>query len=94
MAEVTEKYQHVKDLTEKEDYKTALDEVDRLIKENKEDDFALYLKGNIYKKQGNWQQAINNYTEAITLNPKSPATTMRRICIDILNFFNHDMFNH
>ncbi|MCH3924832.1 MAG: tetratricopeptide repeat protein [Bacteroidales bacterium] len=94
MENLTQKYQTIKDFTEKEDYSNAIKLVDELIKENNKDDMAYYLKGNIFKKQNNWQEAINNYTLAIEINPENPATTMRRICIDILNFFNKDMFNH
>ena len=36
-------------------------------------DEAYYLRGNAYRKQGNWQQALNNYQYAIDLNPESPA---------------------
>ncbi|MEG2573742.1 MAG: tetratricopeptide repeat protein, partial [Bacteroides sp.] len=28
-------------------------------------DEAYYLRGNAYRKQGNWQMALNNYLEAI-----------------------------
>ena len=36
-------------------------------------DEAYYLRGNAYRKQSNWQQALNNYRYAIDLNPDSPA---------------------
>ncbi len=32
-----------------------------------------YQKGNEYRRQGNWQMALNNYLEAIALDPESPA---------------------
>ena len=38
-------------------------------------DEAYYLRGNAYRKQSNWQQALNNYRYAIDLNPDSPAIT-------------------
>ncbi|MBE6287832.1 MAG: tetratricopeptide repeat protein [Mediterranea massiliensis] len=56
-------------------------------------DEAYYLRGNAFRKQGNWQQALNNYQQAIDLNPESPATEARRMVIDILDFYNKDMFN-
>ena len=56
-------------------------------------DEAFYLRGNAYRKQGNWQQALNNYRYAIDLNPKSPAKEAHRMVIDILNFYNKDMYN-
>lgn len=56
-------------------------------------DEAYYLRGNAYRKQGNWQQALNNYQYAIDLNPDSPAREAYRMVMDILNFFNKDMYN-
>ncbi len=56
-------------------------------------DEAFYLLGNAYRKQGNWQQALNNYQYAIDLNPDSPAREAHRMVMDILNFFNKDMYN-
>lgn len=60
--------------------------------ENKDE--AYYLRGNAYRRSENWREAINNYTRAVELNPSSPALAMRSSCIEILNFFNKDMFNH
>lgn len=56
-------------------------------------DEVFYLRGNAYRKQGNWQQALNNYQYAIDLNPDSPAREAHRMVMDILNFFNKDMYN-
>ncbi|NDV59703.1 tetratricopeptide repeat protein [Bacteroides sp. 519] len=56
-------------------------------------DEAYYLLGNAFRKQGNWQQALNNYQLAIDINPESPAADARKMVIDILNFYNKDMYN-
>lgn len=56
-------------------------------------DQAYYLRGNAYRKLGNWQQALNNYQLAIELNPQSPALGARNMVMDILNFYNKDMYN-
>lgn len=57
------------------------------------DDELFYLRGNAYRKEANWQQALNNYLEAINLNSKSPAVEAHRMLMDILEFFNKDMYN-
>ena len=44
-------------------------------------------------KMGNWQQALNNYLEAIERNPESPAVSARDMIMNILNFYNKDMYN-
>lgn len=56
-------------------------------------DEAYYLLGNAYRKQGNWQQALNNYRYAIDLNPEGPAKQAHNMAMDIMNFFNKDMYN-
>ena len=42
---------------------------------------------------GDWQQALNNYLEAIERNPESPAVSARDMIMNILNFYNKDMYN-
>ena len=56
-------------------------------------DEAYYLMGNAYRKLGDWQKALNNYQSAIELNPDSPALQARKMVMDILNFYNKDMYN-
>lgn len=88
-----EKYTILRNLTEQESYAEALKQADAFLEEDKQDDMLWYLRGNIFKKQEQWKQAIDSYTEAISINPKNPATTMRRICIDILNFYDKTLYN-
>lgn len=52
-----------------------------------------YAQGNAYRKQGNWQEAINCYIKAIELDPESPAVEAKRMLDDILDFYNKDMYN-
>lgn len=52
-----------------------------------------YKKGNEYRRQGNFQEAINSYLEAIALDPQSPAVEAKQMLDDILNFYNKDAYN-
>lgn len=52
-----------------------------------------YLLGNKYRQEGNWQEAINNYTEAIALDANSPAVHAKEMLYNILNFYNKDAYN-
>ena len=52
-----------------------------------------YLEGNKYRKEGNWQATLNNYLEAIKLDPESPAVEAKRMIDNILNYYCKDMFN-
>lgn len=52
-----------------------------------------YRKGNEFRKQGNWQEALNCYMEAIELDPGSPAVEAKRMLDDILAYYCKDMYN-
>ena len=52
-----------------------------------------YQRGNEYRRQGNWQEAINCYLEAIELDPDSPAVHAKEMLDDILNYYNKDLYN-
>ncbi len=56
-------------------------------------DRAYYLLGNAHRKKGDWQKAINNYLEAMAINPESPAANAYAIANEILDFYNKDMYN-
>ena len=80
-------------------WKNQVDEAIRELDALLQDDFAgkdeaYYLRGNAYRKQSNWQQALNDYQRAADLNPDSPAVSARRALLDILEFYNKDMYNH
>lgn len=52
-----------------------------------------YNKGNAFRKEGNWQQAINCYLEAIAIDGNSPAVEAKKMLDDILNYYNKDAYN-
>ena len=52
-----------------------------------------YKRGNEFRKQGNWQMALNNYMEAIELDANSPAVEAKKMLEDILNFYDKDSYN-
>jgi len=78
-------------------YDGKIDEAIRLLDDIIDNDSTLdeayYLRGNAYRKLGNWQQALNNYLVAMELNPDSPAHQAYQMVIEILDFYNKDMFN-
>ena len=87
----------IKELISRGEVTQAIEQLNRLLESNfPQKDTAYYLRGNAgnaYRKQGNWQQALNNYQYAMDINPESPAREARRMVIDILNFYNKDMYN-
>ena len=83
----------IKELIREGQLDTAIEQLSQYIQTNSTDDEPYYLLGNAYRKQGNWQLALNNYLEAIERNPESPAVQAHQMMMDILNFYNKDMYN-
>jgi tetratricopeptide (TPR) repeat protein len=88
------KYERIRALINEEKLDEAMQGIDEIIAKNTNQEMAYYLKGNIYRKKQDWQNAINNYSAAIEINPSSVAVGAKDMCIEILNFFNTDMYNH
>ena len=60
---------------------------------SKEQAQEYYERGNAYRKQGNWQEAINCYIQAIEIDPDSPAAEAKRMLDDIMNYYHKDAYN-
>ena len=91
---MTEKLKRAKELIGKGDVDSAIQILNQCIKDYETStDEPFYLLGNAYRKQGNWQMALNNYLEAIEKNPESPAVNAKNMLMDILEFYNKDMYN-
>lgn len=84
----------IKELIRKGNIEEAIEQLNQYIQENTAcTDEPYYLLGNAYRKQGNWQLALNNYLEATEKNPDSPAQEAKKMLMDILEFYNKDMYN-
>jgi tetratricopeptide (TPR) repeat protein len=90
---MTKTKENIKRLIDEGALQEAISQLDALIEEGCKDDELYYMRGNAYRKQCNWQQALNNYLEAISLNPESPAKEAYRMLMEILEFYNKDMYN-
>ena len=89
-----EKLNTIKELIKEGKLETAIEQLNAYIQsDTTQDDEPYYLLGNAYRKQSNWQMALNNYLEAMERNPESPATNAHQMMMDILNFYNKDMYN-
>lgn len=49
--------------------------------------------GDLSWKEQNWKECLDNYAEAIRLNPQSQAVAKREMVMMILDFYNKDMLN-
>lgn len=91
---MTEQLKDIKTLIDQGDTERAIDALTNFIRNHAHvNDEPYYLLGNAYRKKGDWQQALNNYLEAIDRNPQSPAVSARDMIMNILNFYNKDMYN-
>lgn len=54
---------------------------------------AYYMRGNAYRQQGNMRMAMNSYLESMELQPDGPAAQAYRTIQEILNFYDHDLYN-
>jgi hypothetical protein len=50
-------------------------------------------RGNEYLRRQQWKESLDSYTQAIALDAQSPAVELRRMVIDILNFYHKDRYN-
>jgi tetratricopeptide (TPR) repeat protein len=71
----------------------AVAELERLACLYPGNDRILYLRGNARRKTGNWAAAINDYLEAASINPDSPAAEAAAMLTGILEFRNKDLYN-
>ncbi len=71
----------------------ALARIGEFIKENPRDDEALFLRGKIYWRLEEKSRAINDFEQALDINPKSKAAYALETARKIQEFFNPDMFN-
>lgn len=86
--------ERIKELLKQNKTEEAIKELDNYIANHPDcNDEPYYLLGNAWRKRGNWQFALNNYLEAIERNPESPATSAKKMLMDILEFYNKDMYN-
>ena len=53
----------------------------------------LYRKGNDYRKEGNFGEAINCYSEAVAIDSDSPAAEAKKMLEEIMAFYCKDMYN-
>lgn len=71
----------------------AIGKLDTMLEQEPTSDEAFYLRGNAYRKLGDFQQALNNYLSAMELNPDSPAREAHDMLMEILDFYYKEMYN-
>ncbi|MBO7637086.1 MAG: tetratricopeptide repeat protein [Paludibacteraceae bacterium] len=72
---------------------TLIQEFKEYISAHPESDEAYFLLGNAYRRQENWEFALNAYQQAMDLNAESPARMAYDAIQEVLAFYNKDMYN-
>ena len=60
---------------------------------NPDSDEAYFVRGTAYHRQGQVRLAISDYCQAKLINPDSPASQAYDAAVEVLNFFNTDLYN-
>ena len=71
----------------------AIELLDAYLTTHPDSDEALYLRGRAHRKAGCTREALNDYLASAALNPDGPAARAYRMEIEILDFYNHDLYN-
>ena len=71
----------------------ALAAAEQALVEHPGDATLLFWRGNIHMKMGHTRIAVSDYARAKNIAPDGPAAQAYAAAIDILNFFNHDLYN-
>ena len=90
--------QEVKDMLARSESRDVIARCDYLLENNKEADKKLlaqlyYIRGNAYRQLGDWGKAMSSYLEASERDPQGPAKQAYAHALEILDFYNHDLYN-
>ena len=71
----------------------AIELLDAYLAAHPNSDEALYLRGRAHRKAGRTREALNDYLASAALNPDGPAARAYRMEIEILDFYDHNLYN-
>ena len=87
------KLQEIEQLITAGETTRALDALNALLPVHPEQAFLLYLKGKAFMKQSQWGKAISQFRQSRQLQPDGPAAEAEDILLEIMEFYNKDMYN-
>lgn len=93
-----ETLQHIKEMLARSESRDVIAHCDCLIEDTIESDKKLiaqlyYLRGNAYRQLGEWGKAMSSFLEAAERDPEGPARQAYANALQILDFYNHDLYN-
>lgn len=97
--EIEKTIQQIKEMLARSESRDVIAHCDYIIEnqeteENKKDIAQLfYIRGNAYRQLGDWGKAMSSYLEASDRDSESPAKQAYQQALQILEFYNHDLYN-
>jgi tetratricopeptide (TPR) repeat protein len=94
-----ETIQQIKDMLGRSESRDVIEHCDHIIeKQDNEEDKKFvaqlfYMRGNAYRQLGDWGKAMSSYLEASERDPDGPAKQAYAHALEILDFYNHDLYN-
>ncbi len=71
----------------------AIEQLNAIIEKRPNNDALYFVRGNAFWKLGDRKHALDDYAVAADLNPDSPAAIAYKHALEIMDFFNKDMYN-
>lgn len=88
----TETANNIAELLERGEFDKALQIADAHLAEHGEDNEIIFLRGKIHTRLGNTRAAINDFAHAKN-NGHAKSAQAYEAAIEVLDFFNHDLYN-
>lgn len=79
-------------MEEKSDIQAQIEALDAAIAQEATAD-AYYQRGRLHWRAGNRGAAMSDYNRAVALDPDSPAAEALKLCNEIMDFYNTDLYN-
>lgn len=83
----------IRSLIEKNDLKDAIAELNQIISEDAGNSDAYFERGKLYWRLGLRREAINDYNRASAIDSSSPAAEALKQAMEIMSFYNRDLYN-
>ena len=91
--------QQIKEMLARSESRDVIAHCDHIIEKEENDENKkliaqlFYLRGNAYRQLGEWGNAMSSYLEASERDPEGPAKQAYANALQILDFYNHDLYN-
>lgn len=86
--------EEIKQLIADNKLETAISRLTEMIAANPQSDEAHLLRGHAYRKKEDWKRALSDYATARNINPDNNAAAIAyESTVEVLNFYNTDLYN-